>query len=127
MRLRAIESQREWVARKKHSRLLVQGIRENIVPTNRKKRDRNRQKCPLGLWHVFIDDPLPPEHPEFNSFQDFLRPGEWDENKEEVLNYWMNKKTKPGDKKAIFLQKEGLLTEDEQKTLKTAQKGAKKD
>jgi hypothetical protein len=88
------------------------------VPTNRKKRARNRQKCPLGLWHVFIDDPLPPGHPEYNSFQEFLRPGDWEEHKEEVLNYWMNKKTKAGQSKAVFLQRNGLLTDNELKLLK---------
>jgi hypothetical protein len=87
------------------------------VPTNRKKRNRNIRTCPLGLWHIFIDDPLPESHPEFNRFQVFLRPSDWPDHKKEVLAYWMNKKTKKGEKKAIFLQKEGLLTDEEFKLL----------
>ncbi|MEK6196920.1 MAG: hypothetical protein N2B58_01935 [Desulfobacterales bacterium] len=80
------------------------------MATNRKKRTRNKHDCPNGLWHVLIDDPLPEGHPEYNSFQDFLRPGDWAENKAEVLAYWLNKKTKPGEKKAVFVQKNDLLT-----------------
>jgi hypothetical protein len=69
------------------------------------------------LWHVLIDDPLPPGHADYNSFQEFLRPGDWDENRKEVIDYWLNKKTKKGEKKAVFLQKEGLLTDKELKML----------
>lgn len=79
---------------------------------------RKKRKCPIGLWQIFIDDSLPPGHPEYNSFQKFLRPGDWEEHKEEVLNYWMNKKTKRGEAKAVFLRKEGLLTDAELKLLK---------
>jgi hypothetical protein len=84
-----------------------------------KKRNLKKKiKCPLGLWRVFIDDPLPEGHPEYNRFQEFLRPGDWDKHREEVLAYWTQKQTKPGEKKAIFLQKEELLTDNEIKLLK---------
>jgi hypothetical protein len=87
------------------------------MPTNRKRRARNRQKCPIGLWGLFTDRPLPESHPEFNSFQVFLRPSDWPDHKKEVLAYWMNKQTKPGEKIAVFLQKEDLLTDAEYKLL----------
>jgi hypothetical protein len=70
------------------------------------------------LWRVLTDRPLPESHPDYNSFQEFLRLGDWEKHKVEVINYWMNFKTKPGGKKAIFLQKEGLLTDKERKMLK---------
>ena len=78
---------------------------------------RKKRKCPRWLWHVFTDRPLPPEDPEFNSFQEFIRPSEWLEHKAEVLAYWLNKKTKPGEKKAILLQNEDLLSDEEYKLL----------
>jgi hypothetical protein len=81
-----------------------------LMATNRRKRNRYRQSCPQGLWGVLTDRPLQPGHPEHNRFQEFLRPGDWDENKDEIINFWMTKPTKKGEKKAIFLQKEGLLT-----------------
>jgi len=87
------------------------------VPTNRKKRSRNRQKCPLGLWHVFIDDPLPESHPEFNRFHIFPSLSDLAKYREEVIEYWLNKKTKPGEKIAINLQKNDLLTDAEYKLL----------
>jgi hypothetical protein len=93
------------------------------MATNRRKRNRYRHNCPLGLWRVLIDDPLPPEHPEHNSFQEFLKPGDWDENRDEVLAYWLNKQTKPGEKKAVFLQKDGLLTDEEIKLLGMSERG----
>ena len=87
------------------------------MPTNRKKRNRNIRTCPLGLWHIFIDDPLPESHPEFNKFHIFLGHREWAAHREEVLEYWLNKKTKPGEKIAINLQKNDLLTDAEYKLL----------
>ena len=78
---------------------------------------RKKRKCPLGLWSVFTDRPLQPGHPEYNSFQEFIRPSEWAEHRDEVLNYWLNKKTKPGEKIAVLLQKEDLLTDEEYKLL----------
>ena len=88
------------------------------MATNRKRYKRGSQKCPLGLWHVFIDDPLPEGHPEYNSFQEFLRPGEWGEHKKEVLAYWIRKEVPRSKAKAVFLRRERLLTDEELKMIK---------
>jgi len=88
------------------------------MPTNRKRYKRGSQKCPLWLWQIFIDNPLPPGHPEYNSFQIFVQTSEWLEHKAEVLDYWIRKKVPRGVAKAVFLRKEGLLTDKELKLIK---------
>ena len=79
---------------------------------------RKKRKCPIGLWGVLTDRPLPPGHPKYNSFQGFLRPGEWSDHKTEVINYWANKEVPRGKAKAIFLRRERLLTDKELKMIK---------
>jgi hypothetical protein len=88
------------------------------MATNRRRRNRYRQNCPLGLWSVLTDRPLQPGHHEYNSFQEFLRHGDWEKHKDEVIDYWKNKKMKKGARKAIFLKDNGMLTAAELKTIK---------
>lgn len=62
------------------------------MPTTRRKRSRNRViSCPLGLWQVLIDDPLPESHEEYNPFNEFVRPGDWRDHKTEVLAWWVER------------------------------------
>jgi hypothetical protein len=115
------------------------------MPTNRQKRTRTlRDSCPRGIWHVQIDDPLPPGDQDFNPFQNNGGRRNWDKYREQVLSYWTKKHpgTRPSrwwlfevplprpetqKEKLLYLKNNDFLTEYEQKTLKTAQKWAKKD
>jgi hypothetical protein len=115
------------------------------MPTNRKRRARNhRNSCPRQAWYVLIDDPLPPSDPDFNPFQIQAHDKKWQEYKDEVLKYWIQKHpcTRPSrfwrlevagpvpetqKEKLLYLKNNDFLTEYEQKTLKTAPKWAKKD
>ena len=79
---------------------------------------RKKRKCPLGFWGIFTDRPLPESHPEYNKFHIFLGPSDLAEHKEEVLKYWIEKKVPRGTAKAVFLRREGLLTDEELKMIK---------
>ncbi|MDH3358851.1 MAG: hypothetical protein OER59_08095 [Desulfobulbaceae bacterium] len=91
------------------------------------KRTRNRHDCPLGLWQLLIDDPLPEGHPEYNSFQEFVSLHDWQQHKAEVLSYWIERYpgTRPKtwwffeivvnrpEKQAAYLLRHDLLTDTE--------------
>ena len=62
------------------------------MPRRSRKVTRRQTKCPLGLWHVLTNDPLPEAHPEHNAFQEFLRPGDFDRHKAELLEYFATMK-----------------------------------
>ena len=62
----------------------------------RKITRKSQHKCPLQLWHVLIDDPLPEGHPNYNSFQEFIGRSDWEEHRAEVLEYWI--KNHPGSR-----------------------------
>lgn len=58
------------------------------MPRRSRKITRRQQKCPLGLWHVLINDPLPEAHQDYNAFQEFLQAGDFDRHKAELLEYF---------------------------------------
>ena len=65
--------------------------------------------CPRGLWHILIDDELPPDDEDYNKFEKFtITPEKWFKYREQVMSWWIE--NHPGTRPTFWwrFEKDGI-------------------